>query len=116
MLQTTAEWADWTASWLAKMRSSQPTLLLFAALLVTTTLLGCSPKPPGGGNGGGAPAQPVWTEDTSLGTVGSLSGVWGTAADNVYVVGGSEKGAEIYHYDGQSWTAMEVPALAPEPP
>ncbi|MGD8586811.1 MAG: ABC transporter substrate-binding protein, partial [Chloroflexota bacterium] len=43
--------------------------------------------------------------------IGSASGVWGSAADDVYVVGRLGAGADpdsgrIYHYDGASWTQL----------
>ena len=40
---------------------------------------------------------------------GALSGVWGTAPDNVYIVGGSDAGGEIHHFDGTAWSPMDVP-------
>jgi hypothetical protein len=83
-------------------------LALFATVLL---LLGCSPKPPGKGEGGGVPGKPVWVADDGLSGVGSLSGVWGSSIDDVFVVGGSEAGAEVYHFDGEGWEQMTTPDL-----
>lgn len=41
-------------------------------------------------------------------STGFLSSVWGSSADDVFVVGGAAEG-EIHHYDGSSWKSMEVP-------
>lgn len=68
----------------------------------------------------------IWREafPTPQGVVGSLSGVWGTGPNDVFVVGGSDRATqmgtsdtdgildrfgEIYHYDGTDWTQMAVP-------
>ncbi len=42
---------------------------------------------------------------------GVLSGVWGSGAGDVFVVGGSEDQGEIYHYDGSQWSTMSVPQV-----
>jgi trimeric autotransporter adhesin len=56
---------------------------------------------------------PVWTQayDTSGG--GSLSGVWGAAPDDVWIVGGDENSGEAWHFDGSSWSAGTLPADTP---
>ena len=38
-------------------------------------------------------------------TNGSLFGVWGTSASNVYAVGDGTGGLLIYHYNGSGWTS-----------
>jgi len=42
---------------------------------------------------------------------GALSGVWGTAPDDVWIVGGTPEQADIIHFDGGAWTAMDAPAV-----
>jgi len=46
-------------------------------------------------------------------TGGALSGVWGSAPDDVFMVGGTDVQAEIYHFDGTEWAPMAVPADVP---
>ncbi|MCZ6654432.1 MAG: glucosyltransferase-I, partial [Planctomycetota bacterium] len=41
--------------------------------------------------------------------MGVLSAVWGSSADDVFVVGGKPSQGEIYHFDGAVWQAMHVP-------
>ena len=43
---------------------------------------------------------------------GALSGVWGSAPDDVWTVGGLDEG-QIHHYDGQQWSLVKVPAGTP---
>jgi hypothetical protein len=56
-------------------------------------------------------AEPNWSEAFDASGAGFLSGVWGSSADDVFVVGGNETQAEIFHFDGQAWTAMDVPSV-----
>ncbi len=51
----------------------------------------------------------TWSEAFDTTATGSLSGVWGTGPDDVFIVGGTEEKGEIYHYDGSDWGAMTVP-------
>ncbi len=47
---------------------------------------------------------PMWSE-VSSGTSGTLNGVWGTSACNVFAVGGGiPLGNQILHYDGTTWS------------
>ncbi|MGD8859106.1 MAG: hypothetical protein PVI30_03785, partial [Myxococcales bacterium] len=39
-------------------------------------------------------------------------GVWGSGPDDVFIVGGTDRVAEIYHYDGSDWSPMEAPDVA----
>lgn len=57
--------------------------------------------------------EPVWVDAFDTSGAGSLSGVWGSDPDDVFVVGGSEQGGEVYHYDGNEWAPMEVPPDVP---
>ena len=72
------------------------------ALVVLAALVACgearAPEP-------SETAAPMWSVAFDDEEVGSLSGVWGSGPDSVFIVGGSDRGAEIYHYDGDAWTA-----------
>jgi hypothetical protein len=70
-------------------------LLLFAAL---TT--GCpAPQPH---------TVVTWEPAFDTTELGSASGVWGSGPDDVFVVGGADKGA-VFHFDGTSWSKMVIP-------
>jgi hypothetical protein len=45
-----------------------------------------------------------WTEMASDSQ--SLYGLWGSAADDVYAVGGIAKSGSILHYDGHAWSPI----------
>ena len=51
----------------------------------------------------------VWEEAFDTSSTGALSGVWGTAPDDVWIVGGVTEQGEAYHYDGTSWSEVPVP-------
>lgn len=60
--------------------------------------------------GCGSPSSdPEWTA-IDIGPKTSLSGVWGSSSDDVFIVGGTSSDGEIHHFDGNAWSAMEVPA------
>ena len=50
-------------------------------------------------------------ETMDLGTMSDLWGIWGTADDDMYAVGGDTPGDEpvIGHWDGSAWTLAELP-------
>ncbi len=50
-----------------------------------------------------------WEPAFDTSTTGALSGVWGVAPDDVWIVGGTPNQGEAYHYDGSSWSAVAVP-------
>jgi hypothetical protein len=54
------------------------------------------------------PGPPVWEPAFDPSSAGALSGVWGSGPDDVFIVGGGDRG-EIYHYDGAAWSPMEAP-------
>lgn len=56
------------------------------------------------------PGEVVWAEAFDTSGAGSLSGVWGTGPDDVWVVGGSDAGGEIHHFDGATWSEAALPA------
>lgn len=53
---------------------------------------------------------PTWDDAFDTSATGALSGVWGASPDDVFIAGGSDAGAEIYHFDGRDWT----PAILPD--
>ena len=55
------------------------------------------------------PSGPAWNTAFDTEGLGALSGVWGSAPDDVFVVGGTPERADILHYDGSDWTPMEAP-------
>lgn len=52
---------------------------------------------------------PSW-QVADIGSVQSLSGVWGSGADDVFIVGGDDDQGEIHHFDGADWAKMPLPA------
>lgn len=52
--------------------------------------------------------EPEWAA-IDIGPTASLSGVWGSASDDVFVVGGTTTQGEVHHYDGAAWSKMVVP-------
>ncbi len=76
-------------------------------LVLSVGAAGCSDDettaPPSG--------EPRWEEAFDSASAGSLSGVWGSGPDDVFVVGGTDAGGEIHHFDGSSWERMDAPAL-----
>ncbi len=79
-------------------------------------LVGCTDKggdsglpSDGGAADGGAASTVSWDAAFDTSSAGALSGVWGTAPDDVFIVGGTDVQGEVYHYDGAAWSAMDVP-------
>lgn len=56
------------------------------------------------------PQPPRWDVAFEDPQAGSLSSVWGTGPQDVFVVGGGADGV-VYHYDGQQWAPMTVPQV-----
>jgi len=72
---------------------------------------GTLPGDGGTGDVEGPGEQPVWRKAFDATSVGALSGVWGSGPDDVFMVGGTPAGGEIYHFDGSEWRAMTVPEV-----
>lgn len=84
-------------------------LVLISAALVAPLLVACPPCGEGqpcedDAGPPGANWEPAF--DTAL--AGSVSSVWGTGPDDVFAVGGGERGT-VFHYDGEAWSQMVVP-------
>ncbi len=93
------------------MRCKTTTPLLFTRVLsplslLAPFLLACSLLV--SGCGGDDPA-PAW-ESLDIGPIQSLSGVWGSGSDDVFIVGGDDDQGEIHHYDGSAWSKMALPS------
>jgi len=52
----------------------------------------------------------TWDEAFDTSSTGALSGVWGTAPDDVWIVGGVPEQGEAWHYDGTNWSEVAVPS------
>lgn len=73
----------------------------------------CGPAIPtniDGVNGSGA-KEPVWREAFDAERIGFLSSVWGPTSDDVFVVGGQPEQGTVHHFDGTSWSAMQIPSV-----
>lgn len=61
----------------------------------------------------GTPTAPVatWAAAFDASGAGALSGVWGSGPDDVWIVGGDDTAAEIWHFDGGAWSEVAAPAV-----
>ena len=83
---------------------------LVAGLAIGLLALACSTEP----TGESPPAkEAVWTMSFDASKTGALSGVWGSAPDDVWTVGGTTLVGEIHHFDGKTWTKATIPAGVP---
>ena len=57
-------------------------------------------------------ADGVWEQAFDTTEAPALFGVWGSGPHDVFIVGGTETTASIYHYDGGDWQPMEAPPVA----
>jgi hypothetical protein len=75
---------------------------LGAAALLAGASQGCGPKPP----------EAAW-EVVQSDLPGALPSVWGTAADDIYVVGGIPPSEPlVLHFDGAAWTRLQTGATS----
>ena len=75
-----------------------------AALAAIALLLGCGDAADDSGG-----VEPIWSEAFDTSETFALFGVWGSAPDDVYIVGGTDRFAVIHHFDGEQWREMEAP-------
>ncbi len=54
-----------------------------------------------------------WEPAFDTSETGTLSAVWGSAPDDIFIVGGTDDQGEIYHDDGSGFAPMEVPEGVP---
>jgi hypothetical protein len=60
------------------------------------------------------PSSGKFTQQTTPDNTSQLFGVWGTAANNLWAVGGdSQNQAVLWHYDGMHWTSVDVSSQLP---
>lgn len=79
------------------------------SLLILSLVTGGCPSTPNGG--GGTTPTPHWEPAFDTSQAGDLSGVWGSAPDDVFIVGGTVEQGEVYHFDGSTWSPMQVPPV-----
>lgn len=90
------------------------------ALLLLPLLLACGDKDPGetgavDTDDSGTPAGDVvtWLPAFDTSGAGSLSGVWGSGPDDVWIVGGDDDAGEAWHFDGSGWSETALPDGTP---
>lgn len=54
------------------------------------------------------PAGLTWIEAFAAGETGWLLNVWGPAPDDLYAVGGTPEEGRVMHFDGQTWSRVEL--------
>ena len=94
------------------------------ALSVLLTVGSCSVPvaPPSDGNDNGGNGDPtpgteqdvpgVWNPAFDASGFGAFSSVWGSGPDDVFMVGGTLDQGQVARFDGQTWSAMEVPQVS----
>ena len=61
----------------------------------------------------GGDKKVVWRDAFDTSSAGTLSSVWGSGPSDVFMVGGTENQAEIYHFDGEAWSPMpDIPDVS----
>lgn len=74
---------------------------------------GPSAKPVDSGGEDSAAPGATWAAALDATGLGSLSGVRGSAPDDVWVVGGDENSGRSIHFDGAAWVEVPLPAGTP---
>lgn len=64
--------------------------------------------PPDAARPDARPPTPVWTEAFPAAGFGWGINVWGPAPDDLYVVGGTPDQGAIMHFDGQTWSPLDL--------
>ncbi len=77
-------------------------LLLGLAVLNWSCTTPTNPPPPQ------PPSDPTWRFVNPLGGEGALWSAWGSAPDNIFAAGGAPGAAKLLHFDGASWTQVDV--------
>ncbi|MFQ5490748.1 MAG: hypothetical protein ACE5GE_08515 [Phycisphaerae bacterium] len=89
--------------------------LIRCSLAVLILALACNPGPPAGGGESSLATESAttltWMPAFDTADAGFLSSVWGSAPDDVYIVGGQPDRAQAYHFDGTGWSAMNLPQV-----
>lgn len=58
-------------------------------------------------------SEAMWEVALDPSPPASLSGVWGSDDDDVFIVGGDEAGGRAWHFDGLTWSEQELPPETP---
>lgn len=83
------------------------------AVLAVLWLCACTPvAPTEDGNGNVVVPLPVWRQAFDTSNLGNMSGVWGSGPDDVFVVGGMPDRGEVVHFDGSTWSTMQIPPVS----
>jgi hypothetical protein len=84
-------------------------------LVVAASLTACKGGGDTAGETGPSTTAPAVQWETAFDTssAGALSGVWGSGPDDVFIFGGNDTQGEVHHFDGTSWSPMDVPAGVP---
>ena len=86
-----------------------PRWLTGTMVVLASCLLACGDDPP---SDPPPPGEEVsWEAAFDTTAAGSLSGVWGSSPNDVFIVGGTDVGGEIYHYDGSSWWSDAISSV-----
>jgi hypothetical protein len=80
--------------------------VLVSAISIASLSLGL------GGCSSNDDGPPAWRATDIDAADAYYSGVWGSSSDDVFVVGGVQRGT-IQHFDGDEWTTMEIPQGTP---
>jgi hypothetical protein len=99
-----------------RFRSALMVEVLRARLGIAALVLccGCRAGAPGpaADNDNDSPSTAAeWREAFDPGEAGFLSSVWGSAPDDVFVVGGQPEAGAVFHFDGTAWSRMELPPI-----
>lgn len=87
------------------------TLCLLTVVMVGLDASCTAPPPPPPANGEPPPSATAWRAAFDSADTGALSSVWGSSANDIFIVGGTPDGGEVYHFDGSTWRAMEIPQV-----
>ena len=83
-------------------RGAERALVAAATYAITSIgIAGCPGSDP-------AP-QVAWREAFPSEAFGTMSGVWGSGPNDVFIVGGRPEQGEVHHFDGNQWAPMTVP-------
>lgn len=58
-------------------------------------------------------SAPGWESAFDASGAGSLSSVWGSGPEDVFVVGGDDDRGTAFHFDGSTWSSMMIPEGVP---
>lgn len=96
-------------------------LAIIGLSAVLTGIPACTVTPPANDNAAdlanhndndtSPPAVARYAQAFGAAGTGFLSAVWGSAPDDIFVVGGQPDAGEVYHFDGENWARMAIPVV-----